>query len=58
MFQTSEKSPLFNRSYYSLFRIQKEEKNSFLAQIYPKEKYLKNMDKKNIKFGCLKIWHY
>ena len=43
MFQTSEKSPLFNRSYYSLFRIQKEEKNSFLAQIYPKEKYLKNI---------------
>ena len=46
MFQTSEKSPLFNRSYYSLFRIQKEEKNSFLAQIYPKEKYLKKYGQK------------
>ena len=61
MFQTSEKSPLFNRSYYSLFRIQKEEKNSFLAQIYPKEKYLKkNMDEKTsssvvLKFGTIKL---
>ena len=37
MFQTSEKSPLFNRSYYSLFRIQKEEKQLFGTNL-PKRK--------------------
>ena len=60
MFQTSEKSPLFNRSYYSLFRIQKEKKQLFGTNLKftQKKNILKIYGRKNIKFGCLKIWHY
>ena len=58
MFQTSEKSPLFNRSYYSLFRIQKEKKQLFGTNLPKSKKIFKKYGRKNIKFGCLKIWHY
>ena len=60
MFQTSEKSPLFNRSYYSLFRIQKEKKKLFGTNLPKRKIFLKNMDEKTsssvvLKFGTIKL---
>ena len=60
MFQTSEKSPLFNRSYYSLFRIQKEKKQLFGTNLPKRKIFKKYMDEKTsssvvLKFGTIKL---
>ena len=60
MFQTSEKSPLFNRSYYSLFRIQKEKKQLFGTNLPKRKKFKKIWTKKTsslvvLKFGTIKL---
>ena len=61
MFQTSEKSPLFNRSYYSLFRIQKKKKKTaFWHKFTQKKNILKIWTKKTsslvvLKFGTIKL---